>query len=79
MAEVTLRGVVGVFSASARVITLAQPVNGVTNVVVSADTQVVRSTGAKVEVADLAPRAGVEVTGRPGLPGTLVARRIVLL
>ena len=75
----TLRGVVGVFSPSARVITLAQPVNGVTNVVVSPDTQMLRSTGAKVDVADMAPRSGVEVTGRPGLPGTLVARRIVLL
>ena len=79
MAEVTLRGAVGMFSASARVLTLAQPVNGVSNVVVSLDTQVVRADGAKGDVADFAPRAGVEVTGRPSLPGTLVARRIVLL
>ena len=74
-----MRGVVGAFSASARVVILAQPVNGVTDVVVSLDTEVVRSNGAKAGVTDLTPRAGVEVTGRPGTPGTLVARRIVLL
>ena len=74
-----MRGVVGAFSTSARVITLAAPVNGVASVVVSLDTEVVRSDGAKAGVADLTPRAGVEVTGRPSNPGTLVARRIVLL
>ena len=74
-----MRGVVGVFSSSARVLTLAQPVNGVSNVVVSLDTQVVRANGAKADVSDFTARAGVEVTGRPSLPGTVVARRIVLL
>ena len=76
--EVTVRGEIGVFSASARVIVLAQPVGGFANVVVSLDTEVVRSNGATATVGDLVPRAGVEVTGRPGVPGTLVARRIVL-
>lgn len=79
VADVTVRGVVGVFSASARVITLAQPVSGVATVVVSLDTEVVRAGGATAGVADLVPRAAVEVVGRPGMPGTLVARRIVLL
>ena len=74
-----VRGVIGVYSASARVITLAQPVEGVGQVVVSLDTEVVRSNGAKAEVRDLVPPARVEITGRPGLPGTLIARRIVLL
>jgi hypothetical protein len=78
-AEVTVRGEVGAFSASARVMALAQPVNGFTSVVVSVDTEVVRSNGATAAVTDLGPRAGVEVSGRPGLPGTLVARRIVIL
>ena len=79
VAEVSFRGTVGVYSASARVLILAQPVNGVANIVVSVETEVVRPDGARAEVADLTPRAGVEVTGRPGPPGTLVARRIVLL
>jgi len=78
-AEVTIRGAVGVYSASARVLTLAQPVAGFANVVVSLDTEVVRSNGAKAAVGDLVPRAGVEVTGRPGVAGTLLARRVVLL
>lgn len=79
VAEVTFRGVVGVYSASARVLTLAAPVEGVTNVVVSLDTAVVRSNGTPADPGQLTPQAGVEVTGRPGMPGTLVARRIVLL
>jgi hypothetical protein len=79
VAEVTVRGEIGVFSPSARVIALAQPVGGFANIVVSLDTVVIRSNGATATVGDLVPRAGVEVTGRPGVPGTLVARRIVLL
>ena len=78
-AETTLRGVVGDYSASARVIVLAEPVGDVRAVVVSLDTQVVRSSGAKADVGDLASRTRVEVTGRLSNPGTLVARRIVLL
>jgi hypothetical protein len=78
-AETTLRGVVGDYSPTARVIILEGPVSGVRAVVVSLDTQVVRSSGAKADVADLLPRTRVEATGRLSNPGTLVARRIVLL
>lgn len=79
VAEVTLRGVVGLYSASARVLTLGAPVDGVTNVVVSLDTAVVRPDGTRADAGQLVPGAGVEVAGRPGMPGTLIARRIVLL
>ena len=77
--EVTVRGVVGAFSASARIVTLAQPVSGITNVLVATSTEVVRSTGAPAAVTDLVARASIDVTGRPSAPDTLVARRIVLL
>ena len=65
-------------SASARVVTLAQPVAGFSNVALVADTEIVRASGAEATVSDVAPRATIEVTGRPGAPGTLVARRVVL-
>lgn len=74
-----MRGTVGAFSASARVITLAEPVNGFASIVVSLGTELVRPNGLTATVGDLMPRARLEVTGRPGAPGTLVARRIVLL
>jgi hypothetical protein len=77
--ETTLRGVVGDYSTSARVIILVQPVKGVSAVVVSLDTEVVRSSGAEAGVGDLAPRTRVEVAGRLSNPGTLLARRIILL
>ena len=45
----------------------------------TADTEVVRATGVQATLNDITPGAGVEVTGRPGSPGTLLARRVVLL
>jgi hypothetical protein len=77
--EVTVRGVVGVYSASARIITLAQPVSGITNVLVATETELVRPNGVKAAVTDLVARATIEVTGRPSTPDTVVARRIVLV
>ena len=68
----------GVF-ASARVITLAQPVRGVTNLALTTDTELVRENGNRVGVNDIAAGATVEATGRPSTPDTLVARRLVLL
>ncbi|MDQ3641652.1 MAG: hypothetical protein M3450_09435 [Actinomycetota bacterium] len=76
--EVTHRGVVGAFTPSARIVTLAQPVAGFTTVALTADTQIVRANGATAAATDLVPQATIEVTGRPGAPGTLVAGRIVL-
>jgi hypothetical protein len=75
---VTVRGVVASVAASARVVTLAQPVGGVTNVALTADTEVVRSSGARAGAGDIATGATIEATGPPGTPGTLVARRVVL-
>ena len=78
--EIVVRGTVGVYSPSARVLTLAQPVNGFTNVVLPADVELVRVTGAKAALGDLLPRAIVEITGRPSsIADSLVARRLVLL
>jgi len=76
---VTVRGVIGVFSPSAQVVALLQPVAGIANVALTADTELVRASGVKAVPADLAPRAAIEVTGRPSTPETLVARRVVLL
>lgn len=77
-AELTVRGVVAAVSASARVVTLTAPVNGVGQIALTLDTEIVRSTGARATLADVAPGATVEATGRPGSPGTVVARRLVL-
>jgi len=77
-AEVTVRGVVATVSASARVVTLAAPVNGVTQFALTLDTEIVRLNGVRATLADVAPGVTVEATGRPGTPGTVVARRLVL-
>ena len=78
--EITVRVVVGVYSSSARTVTLAQPVAGFTHVVVPVDAEIVRGGGAKAGVADIVPRAAVEVTGRAGSTAdSFIARRLVLL
>jgi hypothetical protein len=77
--EVTVRATVGMFLASAQLVILAQRVSDVGNVLVAANTEVVRSSGAPASVSDLVEGAPIEVTGRPATPGSLVARRIVLL
>ena len=78
-AEVTLRGVVAQTLASARVVVLAEPVSGFGTIAFTADTEVVRADGAKAAINDIAPRAAIEVTGRPGGSASLLARRVVLL
>jgi hypothetical protein len=73
-----VRAVVATSSASARVVTLAEPVAGFSNIALVADTEIVRPSGAAATVSDLAPGATIDVTGGPGAPGALVARRVVL-
>ncbi len=78
VAGVTVRGVVATVSASARVVTLSAPVNGVTQLALTADTEIVRLNGTRATLADVVPGAIVEATGRPGSPGTVVVSRLVL-
>ncbi len=75
----TVRGVVAQTLASARVVVLAEAVSGFRNVAFTAETEVVRANGTKAALNDIAPRATIEVTGRPGTAESLLARRVVLL
>ena len=75
----TVRGVVAQALASARVVVLAQPVSGFATIALTAETEVVRADGSRATIGDLVPGATVEASGPPGTPGTLLARRVVLL
>lgn len=77
--ELTVRGVVAGTFASARVITLRAPVNGVVNIALSDDSDVVRSNGARATLNDIGPGTTVEAIGRRSTPDTLLARRVSLL
>lgn len=79
MADVTVRGVVGSVSASAKVVTLAPAVDGVSSLALAGDAQVVRANGTAATLANVAPGATVEATGRPSAPGTVLVHRLVLL
>jgi len=78
-AEVVLRGSVAVVFASARVMQLSPPVNGVANVALTTDTEIVRAGGARATLGDITPGSMIEAVGRPSTAETLVARRITLL
>lgn len=73
-----MRGVVGGVFASARVVSLGQPVDGVANIALTDQTQIVRANGEQAAITDIAPGTMIEATGRPSPPDTLVARRLVL-
>ena len=70
---------VGSVSASARVVSLAPAVDGVANLALTVDAEIVRANGARAGVADIARGASVEGTGTRSAPDTLLTRRLVLL
>lgn len=77
--EVTIRGVVATTSASARVITIAPAVQGITDIAVAGDTEIRRADGRSATLADIPSGATIEVTGRPTNPTSLLARRVVIV
>jgi len=78
-AEVTVRGVVAGVFASARVVQLNPPVNGISNIALTADTELVRSGGARATLNDVSPGATIEAVGRASNADTVVARKVTLL
>ncbi len=74
-----MRGTVAGVFASARVIQLIPPVNGIASVALSADTELVRAGGGRAALSDVMPGATIEAIGLTSAPGTLVARRITVL
>ncbi len=77
--EITVRGTVAGVFASARVIQLIPPMNGIASVALSADTELVRAGGGRAALNDVMPGATIEAIGLTSAPGTLVARRITVL
>ncbi len=77
--EVTVRGVVAQTLASARVLVLSPPVNGIANVAFTTETEVVRPNGSRASVTDIPPGTTIEATGRASTSDTVLARRVVVL
>jgi hypothetical protein len=74
-----VRGIVAGTFASARVLTLREPVNGVVNLALAGDTELVRANGARATLSDVVPGTAVEAVGYRPTPDTLLARRILIL
>lgn len=77
--EVTIRGTVLTVFASARVLQLDPPVNGYSRAALTSETECRRADGSPGSFQDVNDGSQVEVTGEPGAPGTLIARRVVLV
>ncbi|MGQ0745086.1 MAG: hypothetical protein ACT4OS_12310 [Acidimicrobiales bacterium] len=75
---VVLSAVVAATFASARVLALAEPVNGVSEVVFDGSTRLTRVGGASASLADLRAGTRVEITGRANPAGGFVASAIVI-
>lgn len=60
-------------------VSLSAAVDGVANLALAIDAEIVRADGARATVADIAPKASVEATGRRSAADTLLTRRLVLL
>jgi hypothetical protein len=71
--------VVASFSASARVVSLGPPVDGVANLALTIDAEIVRANGARATVADIGPGITVEATGPRTGSDSLLTRRLVLV
>lgn len=76
---VSIRATVASTFASARIILLANPVSGFTEVALGESTVYRRSSGARAALGDLAPGSVIEVKGqRGGSATTLLADEVVL-
>lgn len=75
----TVRGVVASVSASAKVVALNPPANGVASVALTTDTVIVRADGTtRASLADVVVGSTVQATGRPSAADTIVASRLIL-
>ncbi|MEA2932558.1 MAG: hypothetical protein QOI56_1343, partial [Actinomycetota bacterium] len=65
--------------ASARVLRFEPPLDGYSTVVVGSGTEFRKADGSPGSLQDVGDGSQVEVTGDAGEPGTLLARRVVVL
>jgi len=65
--------------ASARIIDLGAPVEGIELVAIDDLTVILSADGDQIGLEDLALGAEIEISGRPGAPGTLIASQIRVL
>ena len=77
--ETVIVGRVASVFASARIIDLGAPVEGFELVAVDDSTVILSIDGTEIELGDLAQGSEIEISGQPGVPGTLVASQIRVL
>jgi hypothetical protein len=78
-ADITLVGTVLDVSPSARVITLAEPVNGFGVVALTEDSQLLSAGGDAILLRDLQAGVRIQASGRPGASGALIANQVIAL
>jgi hypothetical protein len=75
---VVVANVASVFP-SARIIDLGEPVDGYELIALEDPAVILDAGGAAIDLKELAPGTRIEVTGRPGSPGTLIASQVRVL
>jgi hypothetical protein len=79
MAEVVVVATVASVFPSARVIDLGETVEGYELIALEDSTVILDAGGGAINLRELAPGTRIEVTGRPGSPGTLIASQVRVL
>ena len=77
--DIILVGTVLDVSPSARVITLAEPVDGFTVIALTEESQLLSASGRQILLRDLKAGMRIQASGQPGVPGTLIASQVLVV
>jgi hypothetical protein len=77
--DITVVGTVLDVSPSARLITLAEPVGGFGVIALTEDSQLLSAGGDTILLREIQPGMRIQASGRPGVPGTLIANQMLVL
>jgi hypothetical protein len=78
-ADITLVGTVREVSPSARIITLAEPVDGFAVIALMDHSELLSADGDEILLRDLRAGDGIQASGQPGALGALIANQVLLL
>jgi hypothetical protein len=78
-ADIILVGTVLDVSPSARIITLAEPVDGFTVIALTEESQLLSASGDEILLRDIQPGMRIQASGQPGVPGTLIANQVLVV
>jgi hypothetical protein len=78
-ADLILVGTALDVSPSARIITLAEPVDGFTVIALTEDSELLSASGHEILLREIQPGMRIQASGRPGASGALITNQVLVL